>query len=178
MYTINEVKELLALGFTPEMIAMMNQEKPEIANANAVETVIETPVTTPVVEKKTGVQTYSRDEFLAMADTPKSNTKKAVDYTDLDIVIVGKRMVKYNMPVNSDIWQYTDMVIKNKFNGRGTKYQGQYLWIFDEPHDHKNFLQCFQVKTEFTAEELEAIRTYKKNKEVARAKKLLESVAE
>lgn len=178
MYTINEVKELLALGFTPEMIAMMTQEKPEIANANAVETVIETPVTTPVVEKKTGIQTLSREEFLAMADAPKTYTKKAVDYTGLDIMAYGSKMVKYNMKVNSNIWQYTDMLVRNKYNGRCSKYRGEFVWTFDEPHDRKNFLQCFQVKTEFTAEELETIRTYKKNKEVARAKRLLESVAE
>lgn len=35
MYTINEVKELLAMGFTPEMIANMNQETPQVANAKA-----------------------------------------------------------------------------------------------------------------------------------------------
>lgn len=166
------MREMMQEMMKDVMSEMMGEMmgKPEVANAVAVDT--------PVVEKKTGIQTLSREEFLAMADAPKTDTKKAVDYTGLDIMAYGSKMVKYNMKVNSNIWQYTDMLVRNKYNGRCSKYRGEFVWTFDEPHDRKNFLQCFQVKTEFTAEELEAIRTYKKNKEVARAKKLLESVAE
>lgn len=38
MYTIAEVKELMAMGFTPEQITQMNQETPQVATAKAVDT--------------------------------------------------------------------------------------------------------------------------------------------
>ena len=35
MYNLNEIKELMAMGFTPEQISRMNQETPKVANAKA-----------------------------------------------------------------------------------------------------------------------------------------------
>ena len=140
---------------------------PEVANAEAVE---------QPKAVKTGTKAISREEFLAMAEAPTAkNAVPEVDYSELDVMAYGNKMVKYNQQVNSNIWQYTDMVVRTKYNGRCTKYRGEFVWVFDNPADRKNFLQCFQIKTEFSDEELQAIKLYKKNKQIARAKKLLES---
>lgn len=158
---------------TAMMNSMMNAMTPQVANAEATD-----KPKTATRARVTAEEYLANPDAFDIKETAKAVTK--TDYSNLQMELVGMRMVQYNMPVNSTIWQYTDMMVR-KAGGRCTKYQGQFYWIFDDTTEstagtkRKLFLQTFKIKTEFTAQEEQAIKAYKKQKQVERAKRLLES---
>ena len=175
---MNEMKEMMR-GMMQEMMMetmkelMVEMLKPEVANA----AVVEEPKVGGITRAKDTVKSFSREEWLAMAEAPKK-AKAKTDYEalGLDIEAYGNKMVRWNMPVDDfDIIHYTNMVVAEKYNGKTIKYKGEWVWSFDEPIDRKNFLQCFQVKTSFTAEELAMVAQYRKNKKIASAERFLAS---
>ena len=122
--------------------------------------------------KTTKKQPMTLAEIQALPDY-KPNIKVR-DYSDLEFVFPTQNTVCFNMDVDSNIWQWTDMVAREKFGCTGVyKRDGQFRWKFNSKADAINFVHNFEIKTMFTDLEVTAINKWKADKAAKRAKNQL-----
>ena len=126
-----------------------------------------TPQVTPAeVVKPKGVNTLSREDFLAIAEEPEPIATP----TELDFIVSGKT-AKYNGYVSSDIWIANHLAISQNWNGRwSSKNKG---YIFNSTADLRNFLMNYRIKTQLDDNDRHNIKVYKSE----RAKKQAEYYA-
>ena len=146
MYTINEIKEMLAMGFTPEQIAMMNQEKPEVANAKAVDT----PKEDHAIRQNINLVWSGENLTLQL---------KAVNASK----------------VHSDLWHVNYVYLRDNYKAQYSKTRGIYWYkkdieSFNKARDEFRVIDCLNVKAQI---ELENKRIEEYNTKIEYLKKMI-----
>lgn len=125
------------------------------------------PQVTPAeVVKPKGVNTLSREDFLALAE----EHEPVATPTELDFIVSGKT-AKYNGYVSSDIWIVNHLAISQNWKGRWSNKNKGY--IFNSTAELRNFLMNYRIKTQLDENDRHNIKAYK----AARAQKQAEYYA-
>lgn len=147
------VEEMVAQSIAEVFAEMMGTNNTQVAKAE----------TTDEVKNAYKPKTLSREDFLNSL-TQEEKTAPKADYSTLDFDIVSSTSCKFNQYAPKSIWELNDMIIATQWNGKCTKYRGEFVWKFETKNQLALFLQSYKIKLEPTEEDKINLANYKKAK--------------